>query len=354
MLGLPGWNKPDGHGVYPSMAFRTSWGRALRVVGLAVLVLVAGLAVYVQIQQHILRWRAERLLVDIREIQMGKSTWADAQRLMTRWGAWGGWQGSCTAKRCDYQIVIGDSLSASLIHYQWLEEYYGWLGARGEAVVGGFLVRDGIVWGKDFEMELDVRNLHGDYYTLMARATSVSRFSNEPDLRLIRHPEYYVGMPDACEVCKAIYARFTPFADAGIVRGLMTDINLDCLTRFFPCVNEADAMPATWKQVMAERSQRFDRRLIESCRFPMELLGRDSRYVAVADVVSNRFTHDWDHLTQWTTFRLRMQLKGKEIRDPGKSVEAPVKSAMVYGTDSDREKGCSLGNRSFLLSIAKL
>jgi hypothetical protein len=33
-------------------------------------VLVAGLAAFVQAQRHILRWRTERLLAEIREIQM--------------------------------------------------------------------------------------------------------------------------------------------------------------------------------------------------------------------------------------------------------------------------------------------
>src|ERR1035437_3885420 len=91
------------------MTSRLRWGRILRITDVVVLALVASSAVFVQVQQHILRWRAERLLADIREIQMGKSTWADAQRLMTRWGEWGAYEGSCTAERCDYQIVLQDS-----------------------------------------------------------------------------------------------------------------------------------------------------------------------------------------------------------------------------------------------------
>jgi hypothetical protein len=50
------------------------------------LVLVAFLAV--QIQQRMMRWHAERLLADMHQIRLYQSTWADAQRLMYRWGAW--------------------------------------------------------------------------------------------------------------------------------------------------------------------------------------------------------------------------------------------------------------------------
>jgi hypothetical protein len=51
------------------------------------LVLIAFLAV--QIQQRMLRWRAERLLAEIHQTRLYQSTWADAQQLMHRWGAWG-------------------------------------------------------------------------------------------------------------------------------------------------------------------------------------------------------------------------------------------------------------------------
>jgi hypothetical protein len=83
----------------------------LRLTGFALLALIAGLAVFVQIQQHILRWRAERLLADMREMQSHKSAWADAQKIMTRWGAWGSCEGSCTREKCGYTIVLEDTLS---------------------------------------------------------------------------------------------------------------------------------------------------------------------------------------------------------------------------------------------------
>jgi hypothetical protein len=78
------WNNPGIGGVYLPMTFRLPWRRILRVVALSFLVLLAGLAAFVQIQQHILRWRAERLLADIRQIQMGEGDWTSASRFMKR------------------------------------------------------------------------------------------------------------------------------------------------------------------------------------------------------------------------------------------------------------------------------
>src|SRR6185369_5315466 len=93
------------------MTFR-KW--AVRIVlftgGVALsLVLLAFLAV--QIQQRMLRWRAERLLADMHQIRLYQSTWADAQRLMHRWGAWGHYDGSCTAASCTYKIELRSLIS---------------------------------------------------------------------------------------------------------------------------------------------------------------------------------------------------------------------------------------------------
>jgi len=56
--------------------------RILRVTALAVLAVVLLLFAVVQFQQHLLRWRAERLMADMHQIRLYQSNWADAQRLM--------------------------------------------------------------------------------------------------------------------------------------------------------------------------------------------------------------------------------------------------------------------------------
>jgi len=37
-------------------------------------------------QQHLLRHRAEQLIADMHQIRLYRSTWADAERLIDRWG----------------------------------------------------------------------------------------------------------------------------------------------------------------------------------------------------------------------------------------------------------------------------
>jgi hypothetical protein len=92
------------------MTFRKWAVRVIRLAGVVTvsLVLIAFLAV--QIQQRMLRWRAERLLAEMHQIRLYQSTWADAQRLMHRWGAWGHYDGGCTAQSCKYEIEL-DSIT---------------------------------------------------------------------------------------------------------------------------------------------------------------------------------------------------------------------------------------------------
>ena len=49
-------------------------------------------------------------MADMHQIRLYHSTWADAQKLMDRWGAWGHYDGSCTATECRYAIEIGDPM----------------------------------------------------------------------------------------------------------------------------------------------------------------------------------------------------------------------------------------------------
>ena len=63
--------------------------RTVQVVCVIALVLVMLAFVLVQFQQNLLRWRGERLMADMHRIRLYQSNWADAQRLMHRWGEWG-------------------------------------------------------------------------------------------------------------------------------------------------------------------------------------------------------------------------------------------------------------------------
>src|ERR1017187_9000382 len=97
--------------------------------GIGLLALLQLTFTIVQFQQLLLRYRAEQLMADMHQIRLHQSTWADAQRLMHRWGAWGNYEGSCTVESCHYQIILEDSLSSSQTVlgdklFIWLAQHY--------------------------------------------------------------------------------------------------------------------------------------------------------------------------------------------------------------------------------------
>jgi hypothetical protein len=238
------------------------------------LVVLAFLAV--QIQQRMLRWRAERLLANMHQIRLYQSTWADAQRLMHRWGAWGHYDGSCTAASCTYEIEL-DSISynrhVSSAWVVWLLKYdrlnlYQWFGGRGSVFHASFTVHDGTIWRESTYMGVSVprkrmkRVTNADTiltfddfdWTLSVGAGSYQRLHRTlqnwflftgmgGDESLAGHPYYKVGRPSGCKIlCQIVsvyYSTHTPPAE--IER--LTSYDFSCFTRFHPCPRIVDLLP---------------------------------------------------------------------------------------------------------------
>jgi hypothetical protein len=316
------------------MATHARLGRLIRLAAIAIAAIVLCAAAYVQIQQHLLRWRAERLLNDIREIQMGKSTWVDAQRMMHRWGKWGMWEVSCSARSCQYHIVLSDS-SHALPAYFWTgthivtqaggREYRNWqlrlysiLGGRVAQVYAGFKIKNGFIWTRSFGF-LTPRNLNeeglGDL--LIGSTEGSTRLPLVNWESYSQHPEYSIraagpcaGCRDgACTICEMISANFTPLVDPGIVNQLL-DFNLACVTSWHQCSEPKEIMPATWKIYLQDQRGQVDR---ISCEIPVEVLSRDSRFALLTEVVSVKTS--WD--SGFTRYVVR--LRGLESLKNGAS-----------------------------------
>src|SRR5216683_6968530 len=139
-----------------NMTFRKWAVRVVRLAGVVVVSLVLITFLAVQIQQRMLRWHAERLLADMHQIRLYESTWADAQRLMHRWGAWGHYDGSCTAESCKYEISMNDLAfyDPQIPRHAWVDwlllhdrfNLYYWFGGRPAGFEASFTVRDGTIW----------------------------------------------------------------------------------------------------------------------------------------------------------------------------------------------------------------
>jgi hypothetical protein len=231
------------------------------------LMLITFLAV--QTQLTISRWRAERLSAEMHQIRLYQSTWADAQRLMDRWGAWGHYDGSCTATSCNYTIGMGT------IRYQnpnaprraWVEWFsahdrlnlYEWLGGRDAVYYASFTVHDGTIWrtGSGIGVTVPTRRIRTENdwpWTLSIDASTRQRlhrtiedpfsfgFLGSED-ELAQHPYYKVWSPSGCMIlCQmeiVYYSTHTPPAE--IER--LTSYNFSCFTQIIACSHIQDLLP---------------------------------------------------------------------------------------------------------------
>jgi hypothetical protein len=288
----------------------------LRITGVVVLALVVGLVVFVQIQQRTLRWRAERLLADMRELQSHKGTWSDAQKIMAKWGAWGSYDGSCTAEQCTYSIIISDALNAFVWghfdRYPFLRSLSRpcvFLGEKDAFVLVTLKIEGGIVTKSSYAMYVSDRSGN----MLIGRANAVNDFEPyEHGAERMLHPEYWTGKNGACTVCVKFETGYSPLAGRNKIREL-TDFNFSCITRLLSCTTEADIMPSLWKQYQEEQPGNVARmNALMECKVPLEFYGREDSNIDIADIISRHGPMASGGSTDWSA-RLRVirSLKGE-------------------------------------------
>jgi hypothetical protein len=303
----------------PGWGFRVL--RVLRAAAVTAVVIVLVALAFVQVQQRVLRHRAERLLADFQAIRLKQSNWADAEVLMKRWGAWGHYQGICEAEECTYFITLEDkgSIINSKLH-DYMEarlpqsysgitfsRIYRVLGGRYARMRMGFLVENGLVQRDSVGMAIGVPQddfwcefncAGGDGLLLSARASQSlkSLWPSGPwiagdDEQLTEHPNYKEGRPSGCEGCMAARVTFTPYATQAEITTL-TSYNLSCLTRHFPpCRTLPDVLSIArgWRLYpTVEGVPEFPRPSgpPKPCDIPVSVLGRDATSVLEIEVVS--------------------------------------------------------------------
>jgi hypothetical protein len=253
------------------------------LVGLTVSFLLP--SAIIRLDQYLLRRRAERLLTDIRSLELGKSTYADARRVITRWGSEARQQGLCRADWCDVDIRLAD-LAGSHAEFIWRTRrrarVFLWLGARPAIVDASVRIRSDVVVGKLIEAHVEgpCRDSNDQTFclTVIGRVqTGGSRYINP------RHPEYSIFSPDGCTYCVAPAVIFSPYAiPADVLR--LTDINFGCITRWTLCENEQDILPAAWAQRQAERA--LPAYAGGTCSETIRVLSRELGSVPLATVTS--------------------------------------------------------------------
>jgi hypothetical protein len=292
-----------------------SWVAA--IFCLAVLFLIVG----IRMDNYALQRRAERLLVDMRSLELRKSTFSDAQSVADRWISEEEQKGPCQRSWCDTEFSLQNiawRFAGFFGNHQRILSFYRRTGGRAAFVRASVRVRNDIVWGKSFAVYVDstsIDNGNGGrfYFTLIGRVQSgsLSRIS-------ALHPEYAIGSPGGCTGCIEGHVVYTPFADAADVQRL-SEVNLDCLTRLRPCATQGDILPSAWKELANE--QNHGESVDRPCTAPMiRTLSRESRRVVVG-IADPKGTANSDDTV---VLKLDRELKPGNFQNSIQEYEVPV------------------------------
>jgi hypothetical protein len=239
-----------------SMNLVLKWCRQLVVLFLVILGVIW---VQSEVSQWILRTRAQHLLADVRSLDVNRSTWSDAQRIMTKWNSFAVHTGPCTADACNYRVDLLQVLPQILIGYpspgirNWLPRIIDHTGLRSVSTRSGFTVEHGVVTSKWFaeQVALPVRewNLRGGAY-VPDLAVSSGEFLGfpgspaNPQLHPYRQVRNWKGP-------YGITAQFLPQEDPSEQARLM-DFQFACITQFSPCLNEGEILPEAWRNLQEQ------------------------------------------------------------------------------------------------------
>ena len=253
--------------------------RALLAITLLAVVLVAGVSVYLRVEQYRFRREAEKLLSDLRELELKKQSAEQPKVVLRKWGfdEWGRGPGQpCTEDDCVYRVELVPKAAQGHIlldpfHSAFLGRPLGWLGLRPTVVHAWVRIREKAVMSVSFSVWTVGRGCDGHGRpdcTLMGYANTKQRGSGwsshqQPDVKLdqsLLHPNYLVGaFPEWLNAdtggnpAVIVWAELSPAASTLEVSRLM-QFDLSCLTRFLSC-RERDLMPAVWAQSVEDNRQ---------------------------------------------------------------------------------------------------
>jgi hypothetical protein len=321
------------------------------------IVLLAAFAV-VRTSQLVLRRRAEALFADIRTLELRKSSFEDAQTVIQHWKGMAEFDGPCNQARCFVSIQLtggGWRFLETVLPNKIAMRSYTLLGGRPGRATAAIKVLNNVIWSKSYSISLFTppygEHFGGNSYALIGDARTVSSFLPvlSPPLQ---HPNYLVGRPGGCEGCLEAYAMFTPYADPSDISRLM-QFNFACITNWHPCHEPSELMPNAWTEYARESAESPSPPEKTTCsQDRVEMLGRDSENVAVADLVSSHPQEFSGEQAEVLTLRLANRLKRSEFWDVGTTREVVAFEGIVAFPDADLSSVLVPGRR-FVLMFSK-
>jgi hypothetical protein len=210
--------------------------------------------------QWLLRYRAQKLLADIRSLNVNHSSWSDAQAIMKTWGKWSAPTGSCTPESCNYRINLIQTLPPFLVGHpdpaanNTLPRLMDRIGLRNAAARAGFTVEHGIVTSRWFGLQVTLPiqdwTLPSDFVPYLSVSSGeTAKFRGLLGGNQKVHPHHATQISG-----RDMAVTFSPEEDPAVKETLL-NFRFDCLTQFHPCETQTEILPeATNLTLEEERS----------------------------------------------------------------------------------------------------
>src|SRR5260370_29674556 len=308
---------------------------------LFILIVLAGL---IQVEERIFRHRAERLLDDIRSIDLRHTTFQQVGASSERWTVFFSHDVPCSKEHCDFRIVFGApgfGPASTLLNRMFADSYW-LLGGHAAAVVATINVRNGFVWGESYSLGVDYE-LIGEIAT---RPWAETYNLVSPSFR--KHPEYDIGRYP-CRGCVGIEVHFSPFADPADIRRL-SQFNFACVTRLRRCRREEDIMPIAMAQAWKKEERIEDGHEQLNCEFgSIQIMSRDLENAAVVDVIDNHEVLENDP-DEGRILRVRLieRIKRATLWQLGTMGTVETRASLAFPPMNDL-KSLRLGDRVIIL-----
>jgi hypothetical protein len=230
--------------------------RRTRIGVLMAAVLVALLSsswTLLYLQQRTLRLRAEALFADVQRIQVGNSSTADAQSVLSNWYRWGTVETRCGADGCSSLVYLRRRLPGVLTGYgnpvagNLLARMTDHLGLRNSAVGAALQYKNGVVTGKAFSLEVmlpfrDWYAREGAYVPELTVSSNETASFTEAELAHVV-PTYPYRVVRRMKGLYGLKISFMPQEPAAEKEKYM-DFRFSCITQFSPCQSESEILPA--------------------------------------------------------------------------------------------------------------
>jgi hypothetical protein len=331
---------------------------AVRRIVFAMAGLLAAVFFFVQLQQHLLRHRAERLHDEIVALQVHPGSFADIQRLQREWGRFGHYDGTCTPHHCIYEITVCDTISPYVCRGvgstpDWVSSmfrivvkpllYFGYKPAWVSAEVR---VREDRMWGEDYSINVDVlptKSSEYSEYVLSAFFQSGPRlFDRHGGYRASAMMRgYEIGRPGGCEGCIHGWINFNTNADPQDIQRLSA-IKFNCITRFRQCVDLPDLVPNAWREYQdwSKQSQESREADWSDCAVPLNRLAQEAANIVSVEAVGLQPLKQADPNPEYRLTNLRIVELLKNARE--QKVGAIVN---VYDPGEDGQGASSSGRQ---------